>query len=85
MQYEELLEKYEKQKKLLSRKRAKICFLKKQLNNKQKQNKLDPKLFVKNTKFASKNSKSLITMQLLHKKRKHWLQKEKKFSYFNVL
>jgi len=72
-----LLEKYEKQKRLLSRKRANICRLKKQLNNKHKNDKLNPKLFIKKTKFVSKNSKSLVTMQILHKKRRPWLQNEK--------
>lgn len=83
--YDRLLEKYEKQKRLLSRKRANICRLKKQLNNKHKNDKLNPKLFIKKTKFVSKNSKSLVTMQMLHKKRRPWLQNEKKFSYFYIL
>lgn len=76
-QYDRLLEKYEKQKKLLSRKRAKICFLKSRLNKKQKQDKVNPRSFIEKTKYTSKNSKSLVTMQLLHKKRKPWLQNEK--------
>jgi len=70
MKYQQLLEKYEKQKKLLCRKRSKICFLKKQLIKKQKQDKINTYSFINKTKFFSKNSKSLVTMQLLHKKRK---------------
>jgi len=78
--YDQLLEKYEKQKMLLSRKRANISRLKKQLNNKHKNDKLNAKLFIKKTKFVSKNSKSLVTMQILHKKRRPWLQNEKKLA-----
>lgn len=77
MEYQQLLEKYEKQKKLLCRKRSKICFLKKQLIKKQKQDKINTYSFINKTNFFSKNSKSLVTMQLLHKKRKPWLQNEK--------
>jgi len=76
-QYDKLLKKYEKQKKILSRKRAKIFFLKNQLNKKLKKDKVNPVSFIEKTKFVSKNSKSLVTMQLLHKKRKPWLQNEK--------
>lgn len=76
-QYDKLIEKYKKQKKILSRKRAKICFLKKRLNIKQNQEKVDPVSFIEKTNFVSKNSKSLVTTQLLHKKRKPWLQNEK--------
>lgn len=79
IKYKQLLETYEKQKRILSKKNALIRFLKKKLIKK-RQGKLNPKSFIEKTNFFSKNSKSLVMMQLLPKKRKTWLQNEKKLA-----
>lgn len=60
----------------LKRKRAVIRSLKKNINNKPT-NIIN---FFKETKFPSACSKALISMQLLHKKRKPWLKSEKKIA-----
>lgn len=65
--------------KLLKQKRAIITSLKK-ANEKNKHKKINVHSFFENAKFPSTNSKALISMQLLHKKRKSWLTSEKKIA-----
>lgn len=60
--------------KLLKQKRSTIYSLKKKLNKK----KIDLNQFFEETKFPSVNSKALIAMQIMHKKRKPWKSTEKK-------
>lgn len=62
-------------KKLLKQKRTIIYSLKKKLT---KQNKININQFFEETKFPSVNSKALIAMQIMHKKRKPWKSTEKK-------
>ena len=66
--------------KLLKQKRAIITSLKK-TNEKNKNKKINVHSFFENAKFPSTNSKALISMQLLHKKRKSWSTSEKKLLY----
>lgn len=72
-----LQQKLQKNKKILKEKQNIINSLKqkKKLN---KTNNFKLNQFFQNTKFPSLNSKALITMQLLHKKRKPWSINEKK-------
>lgn len=70
-----LKEKLYQCRKLLKQKRTIIYSLKK-FNAKNK--KIDINQFFKETKFPSVNSKALISMQILHKKRKPWNSAEKK-------
>jgi len=78
IKYEKLLDIVMKQKKLLAQKRLKISRLIKQkaYSKKNKKN-VDPSTLFNNSVFSSKNSKALVTMQLLHTKKKPWTQAEK--------
>lgn len=67
-----------KQKKLLAQKRLKISRLIKQKGYSKKNKKsVDPSTLFNNSVFSSKNSKALVSMQLLHSKKKPWTQAEK--------
>ncbi|XP_060855057.1 uncharacterized protein LOC132932707 [Metopolophium dirhodum] len=71
-----LQKKLQNMKKLIKHKRAIITSLKK-TNEKNKLKQINVHRFFEETKFPSINSKALISMQLLHKRRKPWSKTEK--------
>lgn len=76
---EMLQEKLNNMRRQLKRKRSIIQYLRKQ-NNKNITKNINIQQFLNQSQFSSINSKALITMQMLHKNRKHWSNAEKKIA-----
>lgn len=66
--------------KLLKKKRAIITKLKNKIIQKKYKNISNVNQFFHNVNFSSKNSRSLVSMQILHKKRRTWGDNEKKIA-----
>lgn len=77
----QLIKTINRQKKLLSKKRLIIKRLQEKNTKRQKLSKINVKNFIQQTPFSSKNSKALVSMQILHKRRQPWTNIERKVAF----
>lgn len=65
----------------MSKKRLIIKRLQEKNTKRHKLNKINVKNFIQQTPFFSKNSKALVSMQILHKRRQPWTNIERKVTF----